>query len=78
MITFGEASGVERERGILRDLVEVWDVGDMNSFESHCFDFQREKIKTTRKHSWDTEGNREREREREFLMWVLVNGGYLL
>ena len=39
MITFGEASGVERERGILRDLVEVWDVGDMNSFESHCFDF---------------------------------------
>lgn len=35
MLTFGEASGVEREGGILLDLVEVWDVGDMDSFESH-------------------------------------------
>lgn len=35
MLTFGEASGVERKGGILLDLVEVWDVGDMDSFESH-------------------------------------------
>ena len=68
MITFGGASGVERERGILRDLVEVWDVGDMNSFESHHLIFFRER---KQKQQGNTAGiqkaiERERERERVF------------
>lgn len=50
-ITCGEARGEERNRSILRDLVERRDVGDMDSFKSHrivlfCFDLievEREK-----------------------------------
>jgi hypothetical protein len=43
VFTFGEASGVERDGGILLDLVEVWDVGDMDSFESHLLERERKR-----------------------------------
>lgn len=52
-LTFGETGGVEGERRILGDLVEVWDVGDMNGFESHMFGEKRRREK-------------HRERRREF------------
>ena len=35
--TFGKTGGVERDRSVFWDLVEVWDVGEMIRFKSHCY-----------------------------------------